>query len=240
MISLKELETLSVKNQVAILHVAREYLQNLFLSFFYSESGAEMFMFKGGTCLKIVYLSPRYSEDLDFTGQDTTFKTFENLLQKVLLQFEKTGISTGIEECKRTTGGFLAVFKSELHEIKVRVSLQVSMRRGGNHITPDVVLINNDFIPAYNAVVLPLDVLVKEKSAALLQRAKPRDFYDLYFMLRHPVMRKAFSSRERIKLLGALDCFSGVDLQRDLKPFLPKSQRQIIKNLPKAIKRELC
>ena len=40
----------------------------IFLSYLYQEPGSEKLLFKGGTALRIVFKSPRFSEDLDFSG----------------------------------------------------------------------------------------------------------------------------------------------------------------------------
>ena len=48
-------------------NVVREYFQHLFLSYLYSLEGSEKMLFKGGTALRIIYGSMRFSEDLDFS-----------------------------------------------------------------------------------------------------------------------------------------------------------------------------
>ncbi|MBN1444929.1 MAG: nucleotidyl transferase AbiEii/AbiGii toxin family protein [Candidatus Omnitrophica bacterium] len=50
------------------INIAREYVQHLFLSSLYREKSSEKVLFKGGTALRIVFQSPRFSEDLDFSG----------------------------------------------------------------------------------------------------------------------------------------------------------------------------
>ena len=47
-------------------NIVREYFQHLFLSQLYRMEKADSLLFKGGTALKIIYGSPRFSEDLDF------------------------------------------------------------------------------------------------------------------------------------------------------------------------------
>ena len=48
-------------------NIVREYFQNVFLAKLYTLSEAEKMLFKGGTALRILYGSPRFSEDLDFS-----------------------------------------------------------------------------------------------------------------------------------------------------------------------------
>lgn len=68
MIDLETIKILSQKYQIRIDNIIREYFQHLFLSFLYSQKESEDIYFKGGTALKIIYHSPRFSEDLDFSA----------------------------------------------------------------------------------------------------------------------------------------------------------------------------
>ncbi len=70
MLSLKNLNEFIKKLQTIPKNVVREYIQHLFLSCLYKIKGSEKLLFKGGTALRIIFGSPRFSEDLDFTGQN--------------------------------------------------------------------------------------------------------------------------------------------------------------------------
>jgi len=59
---------LALQHQTTEINIAREYVQHLFLSVFYQEPDSEKVLFKGGTALRITFQSPRFSEDLDFSG----------------------------------------------------------------------------------------------------------------------------------------------------------------------------
>jgi predicted nucleotidyltransferase component of viral defense system len=68
MIETETLENIAKKEQTAVFpNIIREYIQHLFLTELYQLSGSEKLLFKGGTALRIVYHSPRFSEDLDFS-----------------------------------------------------------------------------------------------------------------------------------------------------------------------------
>lgn len=47
--------------------VFREYLQLVFLSYLYAQPQAGKVYFKGGTEIHLLFDSPRFSEDLDFS-----------------------------------------------------------------------------------------------------------------------------------------------------------------------------
>ena len=77
MATIEELNKNAVKNQMQPQYIYREYCQNIFLSFLYQQKKSKQLLFKGGTALRIVYNSPRYSEDLDFTIIDLTNNEIE-------------------------------------------------------------------------------------------------------------------------------------------------------------------
>ena len=86
MIEKSFLQNYAVKKQTGLDNIFREYVQELFLRNFYSQSGSKDFLFKGGTALKLVFGSPRFSEDLDFTGIINSIK-YEAVLQECLIKF---------------------------------------------------------------------------------------------------------------------------------------------------------
>src|SRR3989337_839141 len=102
MISWEVLAEAAKKNQTTELNVAREYCQTLFLSSFYQEPGSEHVMFKGGTALRIIYGSPRFSEDLDFSGFRTSQGEIENWVVSALGEMERNAIPVSIAESKKT------------------------------------------------------------------------------------------------------------------------------------------
>ena len=68
MISIEMLEKLGRQYQVGVFpNIVREYFQHIFLGELYRLPDAGKILFKGGTALRIIYGSPRFSEDLDFS-----------------------------------------------------------------------------------------------------------------------------------------------------------------------------
>ena len=63
MISIAKIKELATKYQTTELNVIREYFQHLFLSYFYQQSTAGSIYFKGGTAMRTIYRSPRFSDD---------------------------------------------------------------------------------------------------------------------------------------------------------------------------------
>ena len=182
MLNIKNLERFTDQAQTSIQNVVMEYCQHLFLSYLYQQSRAEHLLFKGGTALRIVFNSPRYSEDLDFTGIKITQREVEEIFTDTLVDIENTGVRVEIEEGKPTTGGYLGLAAFQAYGRNIRVQIEVSLRNGKG-LKGISSLIENEYIPAYTIVHLPKEEIVKGKMQALINRHKPRDFYDYFFLL---------------------------------------------------------
>ena len=125
MISNETLEKLAIQYQTGVFpNIVREYFQHVFLSELYKLPESEKILFKGGTALRIINGSPRFSEDLDFSVflpaprlrqaggiKERELKKFvEDLFVKVLAKMEQLGIQVEIgEKSARTSGGYLGL-----------------------------------------------------------------------------------------------------------------------------------
>jgi predicted nucleotidyltransferase component of viral defense system len=234
MLSSNAFKRLAVRNQTTELNIKREYVQNLFLSYFYQKPWAREIFFKGGTALKIVYQSSRFSEDLDFSSTITNKKLIEEMVVDVLKDIKKTNLKARLIESKKTSGGYLAIIEFML-PLVIKIQLEISFRE--KNIQGEVVTVVNDFVPTYSLISLERDELVRQKIKALMERRKPRDFYDLYFILRANLL----SVNERKVLVKILPMIeeSKIYFERELGLFLPKNQWMIIKDFKKVLKREI-
>jgi predicted nucleotidyltransferase component of viral defense system len=240
MIELRQLQKYAEREQTTLNNIVREYFQHLFLSYLYQEKASDGLLFKGGTALRIVWRSPRFSEDLDFNGIKLTMPKIETLMESALSKMENEGIATDIEESKKTSGGCLAIFEFKTQDYHSRIQIEVSLReaRGEKSSTS---LIQPDLIVPYTLVHLEEGLLVGEKIQACISRAKPRDFYDFYFILRgRMAFKKAFAQDKKLKskILEVIDR-TKLDFKRELKEFLPINQHMVIKNFPGILIKEI-
>jgi predicted nucleotidyltransferase component of viral defense system len=232
-------ETLSEQathNQTTEINVAREYCQHLFLRSFYQQKGSERVMFRGGTALKIVYGSPRFSEDLDFSGFGVHLHQIEDWILETLGEIELSTIGVDIQESKTTSGGYLSILNYQLYDYHIRVQLEISLREQ-NDIQGQGVLLTPETLPAYTLTLLPEIKLVEEKIDALLTRSKPRDFFDLYFLL-----RKGLITPEMKPGLDAVKVILQdlrMDFQSELSQFLPRSHQVILRDFQTTLSNEL-
>jgi len=236
MITHEQIRILALKYQTVELNIRREYFQHLFLNYFYQQPHAKRVLFKGGTAFRIIYNSPRFSEDLDFSAKEIGIKDLEQVLVETLNEIERENISVSIQEAKTTTGGYLTHVMFEAQEFQaVVIELEVSFRN--TQLNQEVVTVSREFVPPYTIFYLSLEQLVDEKIQALLLRRKPRDFYDLYFILRSNLLA---SSKKNVlpKVLKAL-MKTKINFEKELKQFLPKTHLPIIRDFRQTLGREI-
>ena len=231
-------------------NIVREYFQHLFLSQLYRLEKSGNLLFKGGTALRIIYGSPRFSEDLDFSifrvEQYIKKEFIEDLFATVLAEIEKTG-SIKVELGPKpgvTAEGYYGDATFSIYDYQpISVSINISARNGRD-IKGEIDSIANDFVPIYNIFHLPQEVLVDEKIFdALLRRGKARDFYDLYFIMRKGVLTAEQKTRLNTKKDEIIKSSEKVDFSSELSVFLPQDQQVIIRdfknNLIKELNRQL-
>lgn len=233
MISQEQIIKLANKYQTTEVNMVREYLQNVFLSYFYQQPQTSNIFFKGGTALRLIFKSPRFSEDLDFSASISK-EEIEQVLTQTLVEIEKEGIPTDLQEATSTSGGYLAttVFqKNPGVAIQIEISLRGGDKRGG------LSTIINDFIPDYTVFSLVQDQLVDDKIEALLARKKPRDFYDLYFILRANLLppQKKDILPQILETLRQTE----VNFEKELKQFLPKTHWAVIRDFKNILEKEI-
>ena len=236
MLTIANLEQFTKQAQTNVENVVREYCQHAFLSFLYQQPGSEKLLFKGGTALRVVFHSPRYSEDLDFTGLNIAHKEIEKLFTNTLAQVERTGMEVDVIEGKPTTGGYLGTAVFEAYGKKTRIQIEVSLRKGKR---PEGVrrLIDNEYIPPYSLIILSEEQLVQEKLDALSARHKPRDFYDYYFLLSGNY--STAKRKENLELALKLLRESEINFQTELKKFLPASHAAHMRDFNSILERQI-
>ncbi len=234
MITAGALRTLATKLQTTELNVRREYFQHLFLSYFYQQPLTDQVYFKGGTALRMLYNSPRFSEDLDFSSSLTDIHALEEAILGTLGEIARENVDVDIAE-STTTGGYLAIIAFRADQTPLSIQLEISLREGEKR--GEAVTIVSDFVPAYTIVALDREQLIDENIRALLSRKKARDFYDLYFILRANLL----PTHKKDVLPQTLDMVkkSRIDFEQELKEFLPRSHRAIIRGFPATLEREI-
>lgn len=235
MVAQDQIKKFATKYQTSELNVMREYLQHLFLSYFYQQPQTSEIYFKGGTALRLIYQSARFSADLDFSTNHEDIPGIEDCLLEVLANIEKENIAATLQDADTTSGGYLSVIDFVLFGQTIPIQTEISFREKENR--GELVTITSDFIPSYKVVVLVEDQLISQKMRALQARKKARDFYDLYFILRKQLLipNKNIIFKEILNVLKA----SNINFETELKQFLPKSHWPILRDFKNTLEREL-
>lgn len=246
MISIENIEKLARKYQTVVFpNILREYSQHIFLSELYKMPESDNLLFKGGTALRIIYGSPRFSEYLDFTlskiPPKNTKTHIENILTKILSEISKSKINVVMgKKSGLTTGGYFGLIDFKIYDYPaITVEINISIRKKAK-TDFEIDSIINDFTTPYNVIHLPQEEIVEEKVfGALLNRSKPRDFYDLYFIMRKGML--SIGQKRRLSNLknNIIKLASKIDFRAELKAFLPIDQHAIIKDFCRVLEAEI-
>jgi len=250
MIDKLNLSKLTKSFQIDEYTILREYLQVAFLDKFYQNRSLTNTYFKGGTALRLIFRSPRFSEDLDFTTSEV-----KNQISKVVgdsvysLQKEFMGLTFNEIE---TIQGFSYRLKYPSEFFKQQVSIKMDFSQRESVMQPVTSPIETDLpvVPISLVKHISDKEILAEKIRAIFTREKGRDIYDLWFLLSKntPIDKKLINSKfdyykdrnyNKKRLEGIIENLDGEKLDQDLRKFLPISQREIIKELKRLIIQKL-
>jgi predicted nucleotidyltransferase component of viral defense system len=174
------------------LHVfEQDYVQALFLHIIYKNF--ESMVFRGGTYLRHAYGLDRFSEDLDFTLIQP-IPRLDKRFQRMADELSVFGVIATIDHIEEKPVSFSArlVYNGPLYTGLERsqghIQLELSKRNDIIH-TPGWTRL---FFPYPELRVLSVlglqkEEVLAEKLRALSMRGKPRDLYDVWFLLNQQV-----------------------------------------------------
>jgi predicted nucleotidyltransferase component of viral defense system len=234
MITQEQLKELSSYFQIDKTIIFREYLQLLFLNYLYKEKISEKIYFKGGTCLHLLYFSPRFSEDLDFS---TTLSKnqVEKLIKKIIEAIKKEVGEIDLKFLYSGKDSLRYKIKYQGKELKFPLTFRVDFHFEKIFLKPKVSKIETKFPVAFPSLVnaLTKEEILTEKIRAFLIRAKGRDIFDLWFLFSENTPLKGKILEKKLKsfklkfnpalFLKKLKNYPQKTIERDLSPFLPKS-----------------
>jgi predicted nucleotidyltransferase component of viral defense system len=246
MITKIQLEELSADFGIDKFTVFREYLQLVFLNNLYKEKGSEKVYFKGGTCLHLVYLSPRFSEDLDFSTL-LSKKALKKLLQKIIrgVQKEIPGASLALIYSGKKSMRYKIKYQGREFKYPQTIRIDISFEKPVSKIS--VSKIKTKIPVSFFSLILHLTEgeILAEKTRAFLTRAKGRDVYDLWYLLSKKTPLKETVLNQKLKTVGKsfakkilkekIQEYPLKKLKLDLTKFLPEDHRKIIPKLKEEI-----
>lgn len=203
--------------------VIREEAELTFLNGLFESSISERLIFKGGTALRLIYDSPRFSEDLDFSvsGKIETAE-FKNIISRIVKSDERFAITD-----------LASKYYMHLAEIRIKelwqdiafpLKIEISKR-----ITKEDIRFNNMLAKsvATNVSVMvkafTLEQILTDKLKVIKERKMPRDIFDIWF-----ISQKTGASFS-LKGLG----YPKGKIRQELRKFLPRKFYPVIEELEK-------
>jgi predicted nucleotidyltransferase component of viral defense system len=107
---------------------------------------------------------------------------------------------------------------------------EVSFRK--KKLKKEITTIISEYLPPYILIQLSPEEIVREKIIALFKREKPRDYYDFYFILKHPVLRKFLKKSDLLRVKESLQK-KEINVKKELGVLLPLTHHQVLKNFKK-------
>ena len=245
MIDLTTLTQLSHNFEIDTFTVLREYIQIRFLSQIYRDQRFTKTYFKGGTCLRLIYGSSRFSEDLDFTtilSIPSLGKVLDDTVEKLVKEFAKLRWKE-VESLQ----GFSAKLYFPVDFAKQELTIKLDFSQRESVIDPVMNAISTVLpIGGTNLVEhLSVQEIGAEKIRAVLHRNKGRDIFDLWYLLNHNlspdlsiISKKLAYYGEKYakqKLLEKINSLNEKNMVQDLLRFIPRSERKIVYHLKRLL-----
>jgi len=201
--------------------VVREYWELIMLKGLYESPFGRSLIFKGGTALRLTYGSPRFSEDLDFSlTKDVLKGEFSSLMKKIISPFPEM-TQTDLHEKYYTYLAEIKVTQNYL-PLPFRIKIEISKRETKSYQWELKLLSSPVSVIQVMGQVARLEQIYKDKLACLKGRAKPKDFFDLWYVsekLKISYTPKTISTKK--------------EFVRDLRKYLPKDFWSAIDSLIK-------
>lgn len=214
MIAQKFVNQYAIGSQVDLLTAERDVVLTYALRILSDASLPGHLVFKGGTCLRKIYLgrTGRFSEDLDFTGLDATHPDDLILALAALLDgksfydiaFSIPAQDLYVREDEKACG-VLVEYSHEWNP-KAQFEVQISFREEPILPTQTLPLVTEGYFkhleiepPLVRA--LQFEEVISEKIRAFYQRGATRDLYDLFLLGQRPF------NRDRVRALSVAKCW---------------------------------
>ena len=241
MIAWNDLQQIANSQHVSPFVILREYIQILFLNNFYSLDGAVNVVFKGGTCLKLVHNSNRFSEDLDFTTNLANNQLEKMVSDTVAIIIKETPPIT--IKTAHTISGFTQKLSmpNDYSPTPISIKLDFSQRelvlkKGRQPISSSLP------ISAFSPITyMEMVEILAEKCRAITTRHTGRDIYDLWYLLKRKtpidteLIQKKFhyyqTKFDLKELIANINNWNFSKFDQDVRGFLPELDRKVLPNV---------
>lgn len=242
MISKVQIQEFSKRLAIDEFTIIREYIQVVFLSIFYSTSESQKVYFKGGTAIRLLLKSGRFSEDLDFTAE-LTAKELDPLVNETVKKMSAIIPDMKLKRTEENKFAYTGILSYQPEGMKHPLNIHLDFSLREKPETSKETVLESDLPVVPLPVVRHMDwqEVLAEKIRAFLYRLKGRDVYDLWFMLqkgveldwdminRKTAFYKMVTSLQDV--MNRIGSFDDKQLKNDLGKFLPAHDRNFVEHL---------
>lgn len=235
--------------------ILREYLQMLILKSLYSLESGRKFCFTGGTYLRLLHQTKRFSEDLDFNAHGLSKNQFETTVKKIVSMLKKEGAESRVQFEHWENLWVAKIVFPEIERFyrvvskyskKEGIMIKVEVNRPRWKINPET-LVASGYGQMIPIICTQKGALFADKIDALLKKNRVRHLFDLMFMLaqKYPIDQSVLKvvgvQEEPLKaIVRRTESFSSQELKHQsesLRPFLfDESQAEMIVNAKSVIR----
>ncbi len=202
--------------------IVREWWEMVILRDIFASSIGNNLFFKGGTAMRLVYGSPRFSDDLDFSLiRKFPFKSFQNTVSLIEKRYSELDIRDISD--KRYT--YIAQYRIREPWKPWALSVKIEMSKRVVRAEKNAYVLMNLKSQVSNiealANVMKIENVYKDKLRAIKTRDEPRDLFDLWYL--SGILKKPYNP-PRGK-------FDKEMLTQNLRKYLPKDYWKVIDKL---------
>lgn len=214
---------LAAKIGIDVQQVIREEAELIFLNGLFESALADGLVFKGGTALRLIYDSPRFSEDLDFSATtEIEFDEFKRLITNITASDNRFSIRDLASKYYTYLAqiGVKEPWRDFAFSLKIEISKRI-METGQGYLAA---LAKS---PATNISVMTRVVtferILSDKLRAIAERKMPRDIFDIWFICQKT--NQAFT----LNNFG----YPKGKIRQELRKFLPRGFYPAVEELEK-------
>lgn len=251
MITREQTDALAKELHMDRFTIMREYLQLVFLSSLYQDRLATHIYFKGGTAIRLLLGSSRFSEDLDFSTTLTKAQIAPMIKRlKHALQKELPGLTIHPLYSGRTGIRYRLKYQPRDFKYPLTIRLDVAFVKKVAQATV------SPLVTKFPIVLFPIvshlsgAEILAEKICALMTRSKGRDLFDVWYLLEKgiPLDKKILQEKlpaggttfNQASVLKKVATYPPKRLRLDLAQFLPGPQKAIIDMLPQKLAEKIA
>lgn len=172
-------------------YMLKEFFHYRMLDIIFNSSGSDKLSFIGGTSLRIVHNIQRFSEDLDFDCFSLSRDEFMGITGSLISRLSAEGFKLIAEDKSKDLS--LNAYRRTLSFPGLLYNLRLTGHKEKRfHIKIEAEPHNFEYksdrtvIQKFNVLTMitttPADILLSMKIAAMLERQKGRDFYDVMYL----------------------------------------------------------